>query len=121
MTGIRRIKQFSRRNHPLPTPTTDPSQLNQDVDRGKTLYRTFNHFEATQTITVQHSRLIPPVVVDLGELVGIIYRSDKGQPGQPQSYIHFMQDPPRLVSNIEGTQFYIVGGSYRITQEGIEG
>lgn len=61
------------------------------------------------------------VVVDLGELVGIIYRSDQGQPGQPQAYIHLMQDPPRLVSNIEGTQLYIVGGSYRITQQGIEG
>lgn len=121
MTGMKRIKQFDRREHPLPAPANDLSQLSQDVDQGETLYRTFNHFEASQTITVKQSRLIPPVVVDLGELVGIIYRSDKGQPGQPQTYIHFMQDPPRLVSNVEGTQLYIVGGSYRITQKGIEG
>ncbi len=32
-----------------------------------------------------------------------------------------MQDPPRLVSNIEGTQLYILGGSYRVTSRGIEG
>lgn len=95
--------------------------LNQAVSQGKTLYRDFNHFEAAQTITVKHSRVIPPVVVDLGELVGIIYRSDKGQSGKPQAYIHFMQDPPHLVSSIEGTQLYIVGGSYHITQRGIEG
>jgi hypothetical protein len=62
-----------------------------------------------------------PVVVELGELVGLIYRSDKWQPGQPRPYIHLMQDPPRLVSNVEGTQLYILGGSYRITEHGIEG
>lgn len=95
--------------------------IDQHIHQGKALYEEFNQFEASRSIKVQHSRLIPPVVVDLGELVGIIYRSDKGQPGQPQAYIHMMQDPPRLVSNVEGTQLYIVGGSYRITQQGIEG
>jgi hypothetical protein len=32
-----------------------------------------------------------------------------------------MEDPPRLVSNIDGTQLYIVGGSYQVTPRGIEG
>jgi hypothetical protein len=59
--------------------------------------------------------------VELGHLVGLIYRSDKGRQGLPQAYIHFMQDPPHLVSNPEGTQLYIVGGSYRVTRRGIEG
>lgn len=70
---------------------------------------------------MRQSRVIPPVVVDLGELVGLIYRSDKGQPGRPQKYIHFMEKPPRLVSNVEGRQLYVVGGSYRVTSRGIEG
>jgi hypothetical protein len=110
------------REEPSPSPQSNSTNpLGQDVRQGKTLYREFNHFEASRAITVKHSRLIPPVVVDLGELVGIIYRSDKKQPGQPQAYIHFMQNPPRLVSNVEGTQLYIVGGSYRITPKGIEG
>lgn len=64
---------------------------------------------------------MPPVVVELGELVGLVYRSDKGRPGRWQPYIHLMQDPPRLVSNVQGTQLYIVGGSYRVTPRGIEG
>jgi len=89
--------------------------------RGMDLYRQFNHFRPSKAIRVHHSRLIPPVVVELGELAGVIYRSDKGQPGQPMTYIHFMQDPPRLVSNVEGTQLYLVGGSYRVTPRGIEG
>jgi hypothetical protein len=60
-------------------------------------------------------------VVDLGDLVGLIYRSDKRQPGRFQAYVHLMQHPPRLVSNIEGSQLYIVGGNYRVTEQGIEG
>jgi hypothetical protein len=93
----------------------------KQIHQGNTLYQEFNHFQPARNITVKHSRLIPPVVVDLGELVGVIYRSDKGQPGQPQAFIHHLQDPPRLVSNVEGNQLYIVGGSYRITPQGIEG
>jgi hypothetical protein len=72
-------------------------------------------------MTIDHFRVMPLLVVELGELVGLMYRSDKDQPSQPRTYIHRMEDPPRLVSNIEGTQLYIVGGSYRVTSRGIEG
>jgi hypothetical protein len=85
------------------------------------LYRTFNRFAPKHIKHVRHSRLIPPVVVELGELAGLIYRSDKWQPGNPRTYIHFMENTPRLVSNVQGTQLYIVGGDYRITPRGIEG
>jgi hypothetical protein len=86
-----------------------------------TLYREFNRFDPARVIRVAHGRVVPPVVVELGKLAGLIYRSDKWQPGRPRTYIHFMQDPPRLVSNVEGTQLYIVGGSYRVTPRGIDG
>lgn len=91
------------------------------VRQGIELYHAFNGFGPSCVVKVHHPRVIPPVVVELGELVGLMYRSDKGQPGQPQTYIHRMEDPPHLVSNIEGTQLYIVGGSYRVTPRGIEG
>ena len=97
------------------------AKLSWDVRRGKRLYRRFTRFGPSRVVRVRHNRLIPPVVVELGDLVGLIYRSDKGQPGRPRAYIHFMQDPPHLVSNVEGTQLYIVGGSYRVTERGIEG
>ena len=94
---------------------------NHNMQRGMRLYRAFNGFAPPRVVTVHHSRVIPPIVVELGELVGLMYRSDKGQPGQPRTYIHRMEHPPRLVSNIEGTQLYIVGGSYQVTPRGIEG
>lgn len=85
------------------------------------LYTAFRGFRPTEVQRVEHPRLIPPVVIDLGELVGLVYRAEKGQPGRPQTFIHFMQEPPRLVCNVGGTRLYIVGGHYRITAEGIEG
>ena len=85
------------------------------------MYHRFNRFPPDRKLRVQHNRLMPPVAVELGELSGIIYRSDKWQPGEPRTYIHFMEDPPRLVSNVEGSQLYVVGGSYRVTERGIEG
>ena len=93
----------------------------EHLQRGMGLYYAFNGFDPLQVVKVHHSRVIPPIVVELGELVGVMYRSDKGQPGQPRTYIHRMEDPPRLVSNVEGTQLYIVGGSYQVTSRGIEG
>lgn len=85
------------------------------------LYRQFNRFGPGRMDKVSHPRVIPPVVVELGDLLGLIYRSDKGQAGRSQAYIHLMQNPPRLVSNPAGTQLYLVGGNYRVTGRGIEG
>ena len=91
------------------------------MQQGIGLYEAFNRFGPSQVVTIRHPRLIPPVVVELGDLLGLIYRSDKGQPGRPRTYIHFMENPPRLVTNVEGTQLHVVGGSYRVTPKGIEG
>jgi hypothetical protein len=91
------------------------------MQQGRSLYHAFNGFSPSHVVKIHYSRVIPPVVVELGELVGVMYRSDKGQPGQRRTYIHRMEDPPHLVSNIEGTQLYIVGGTYQVTPKGIEG
>lgn len=93
----------------------------RDVRRGVALYRRFNGFEPARVIRTRHRRLLPPTVVEVGRLVGLVYRSDQGHAGRPRTYIHFMAEPPRLVSNVEGTQLYIVGGRYRVTARGIEG
>lgn len=88
---------------------------------GAGLYEMFNRFHPSQVLKVRHARMMPSVVVQLGELSGLVYRSDKWQTGSPRTYIHFMNDPPRLVCNTAGTQLYVVGGSYCVTARGIEG
>ena len=97
------------------------TEMNSRIDKGMTLYQKFNRFRPSRITRIRHSRVMPPVAVELGELVGVIYRSDRRQRGSPKNYIHFLENPPRLTSNAEGTQLYIIGGSYRVTPRGIEG
>jgi hypothetical protein len=84
------------------------------------LYQRFTRFPARSIEHIAHARVMPPVVVDLGQLAGLVYRSGKWA-GRPRTYIHFMEDPPRLVSDVTGRRLFIVGGSYRVTGRGIEG
>lgn len=85
------------------------------------LYRRFNQFEPRTVVRLTCRRDIPRVLVQLGELRGLIYRSDKWQRGEPRTYIHFMENPPILASDSCGRQLYVLGGSYRVTDRGIEG
>ena len=97
-----------------------PTSLGGYVRDAGELYRRFTRLPVRSIRRVAHSRLIPPIVVELGTLVGLIYRSDKWV-GRPHTYIHYMEDPPRLVSDVAGHRLFLVGGSYRVTQRGIEG
>lgn len=85
------------------------------------LFHLFHRFPAPAMIRMPCRRLMPKVLVKLGQLRGLIYSSDKGKKGCPRTYIHFMETPPLLASDPEGTQLYIVGGRYRVTPRGIEG
>jgi hypothetical protein len=66
-------------------------------------------------------RLLPLVLVQVGELKGLIYASGRGGDGIKRTYIHFMETPPILACNAEGDQLYLIGGGYRVTRRGIEG
>ena len=94
--------------------------LNADIEDASALYRRFSQLPAQSLRRVACQRVMPPVVVELGRLMAVIYRSDKWV-GHPRTYIHYMEDPPRLVTDADGRQLFVVGGSYRITARGIEG
>ncbi|MCZ7638306.1 MAG: hypothetical protein M5U12_21055 [Verrucomicrobia bacterium] len=64
---------------------------------------------------------MPPLLVSVGELRGLIYRSDRGQPGRPRTFVHFLEEPASLVCDLTGRQLYILGGNYRVTARGLEG
>ena len=57
----------------------------------------------------------------LGELRGVIYRSDRGRRGCPRTFIHWFESLPLLTCDLAGQALHIVGGRYRITPRGIEG
>ena len=85
------------------------------------LFERFHSFAPPTTLRRRCPRLMPKVLVNLGELRGLIYRSDKEQCGRPRTFIHFMETSPLLTCDPEGKQLYIVGGNYRVTSRGIEG
>lgn len=96
-------------------------EMSPGLTEGRNLFQVFHRFPPPRMIRMSCRRLMPRVLVRLGELRGLIYSSDRGRPTCPRTYIHFMETPPQLVCDPEGRQLYIVGGRYRITRRGIEG
>ena len=94
--------------------------LKRTVADAARLYGRFTQLPASSLRRVSHPRVMPPVVAELGRLVAVVYRSDKWV-GHPRTYIHYMEDPPTLASDVAGRRLFLIGGSYRITARGIEG
>src|SRR5262249_54040157 len=92
-----------------------------ELDSARNLFSRFHCFPSAQVIWEPCPRVIPRILVQVGELRGLIYRSDKGQKGRPRTFIHFMKTPPRLACDPNGRQLYIIGGDYRVTAQGING
>ena len=92
-----------------------------DLDSARLLFERFHSFAPPVIVRQRCQRQVPRVLVKLGELRGLIYRSDKEQCGQPRTFIHFMETPPTLACDPTGKQLHIIGGKYRVTSRGIEG
>ncbi|MDW8434554.1 MAG: hypothetical protein RMK33_00130 [Arcobacter sp.] len=95
--------------------------MEREIGAAASLFRRFHRFAPERIICQQFERTVPRVLVRLGELRALVYSSDRGRPGRPRSFIHFMQDPPALASDARGRRLFILGGSYRVTPFGIEG
>ena len=105
----------------LRSPVNAVQCRNSNLESARKLFEHFHSFAPPRIVRRQCRRLIPGVLVNLGQLRGLIYSSDKEQCGRPRTFIHFMETPPLLASDASGKQLYIVGGNYRVTSRGIEG
>jgi len=85
------------------------------------LFRSFHCFNPKKILRAHCPRLIPPVLMKVGDLRGLIYLSDRRQCGIPRNFIHFLETPAILACDPAGRQLYVVGGRYRVTPRGIEG
>ncbi|NOT63991.1 MAG: hypothetical protein HOP19_27570 [Acidobacteria bacterium] len=97
----------------------EPSR--DSLQQARALFRRFHYFPAAGITRSPCRRVIPPVLVKLGRLRGLIYSSDRGQPLCDRTFIHLMETPPLLACDPQGTQLYVIGGNYRVTQRGLEG
>lgn len=91
------------------------------LDRGAALFTRFHAYAPTRVDRVRSGWRLPSTVVRLGRLVGVIYASDRGSCGRERTFVHFMDEPPMLASDVDGTQLYVLGGRYRVTERGLEG
>lgn len=99
----------------------DESPGDEHCGRARELFERFHCFTAPRVIRRPCRRMIPRVLVHLGQLRGLIYSSDRGQRGRPRTFVHLMETPPTLACDPAGRQLYILGGRYRVTSRGIEG
>jgi hypothetical protein len=102
-------------------PRCGPPNCPTPLENSQGLFELFHRFPASKVVRMRCRRLIPNFMVRLGNLKGLIYSSDRARPGCPRTYIHFMQTPVQLTCDPRGSQLYIVGGNYRVTERGIEG
>jgi hypothetical protein len=98
-----------------------PAQSWKVLDRACGLFRQFHCSDPPCLLCQPCRRLIPEVLVQLGELRGLIYRASRRRFGNPQTFVHFLETPARLTCDVNGRQLYILGGRYRVTRRGIEG
>lgn len=102
-------------------PTTSCARPLAGLRQACDLFEQFHCFPAGHVIRQSCRRVIPKVLVRVGELRGLIYRSDRGQSGCSRTFVHQLETPAQLACDPAGRQLYILGGNYRVTRRGIEG
>lgn len=85
------------------------------------LFSTFHLFAPQRKMRVRCERKIPRVLVNLGRLRALIYESDRGQCGQPRSFVHRFEAPPALLADPRGRKLFVLGNRLRVTRNGLEG
>jgi hypothetical protein len=99
----------------------EPKEASRCLTRACELIRPLRFLEAPRPSLRWCQTAIPDVLMRLGELRGLIYRSDRGQTGRPHTFVHFFQTPADLMCDQRGRHLYIQGGNYCVTTRGIEG
>jgi hypothetical protein len=73
------------------------------------------HGEACREVAHVEVSPVPRGLFGLGELLGVIYRRPNGK-----RFIHEFDDPPLLAAS-DDKRLHVVGGTYTVTRDGIEG
>lgn len=94
-----------------------------EVEDGVRTFRRWHEFDPERVEPIHGpERVIPETLVYLGELIEVVYRSDKWNPGEKKLYSHKTQKPhPILATDPEGRHVYIVGGRMKVTSRGLVG
>jgi hypothetical protein len=92
---------------------------NPDLDGAKEMYRTWSELEPGKITRVAAPKRVPRAMAKLGELVSVVYRSDKYD-GKHKLYEHTTRRPrPVLAADPGGRHVFIVGGRMKPTADGL--
>lgn len=91
---------------------------NADVRRAASLYERFTGHEV-DTVDRVHVPALPKVLVNIGELDGVLYTTVRD--GRVEKYIHKFaaKDKPLLCVAPDGSSIFVIGGRYTFTERGI--
>jgi hypothetical protein len=95
----------------------------QCIGQARALFERFTGRPPERVVRRPFERCAPQVLVELGELRALVYRSARraGESGAVQNYVHHFDTPPRLFADPAGQRLFIAGGRFRVTRRGIEG
>jgi hypothetical protein len=90
-----------------------------EVERAKETYRMWSEQEPQSMRRVKAPHRVPTAMAQLGELVEVVYRSDKYD-GKSKLYKHTTRRPrPVLAADPDGRHVFIVGGNMKVTADGL--
>jgi len=113
-------RSVTRRRSWRPSPSRkNPAGVQADIARATKL---FTSFRGAQPVEVRRVAIppMPRAGLTVGELLGIMYRTERD--GRVENYVHRFKKSARpiLVAAPDGRPLLILGGEYRVTDRGIE-
>lgn len=119
-----RMKEhYDKHGKPLHYPTSralkeNPSSLQSDIQRGKSLMQRFSGHRAKRIVRVSQ-KPASPVRVEIGPVLGIIYSTRRD--GRKENYIHRFAagSRPLLTATPDGKRLEMLGGAFDFTARGI--
>lgn len=97
----------------------NPSPHSRDLEGAKRVYREWSELEPGSVTRVAAPTRVPAAMAKLGELVSLVYESDKYD-GKRKFYEHETKRPrPVLAADPDGRHVFIVGGRMKPTADGL--
>lgn len=101
-------------------PALSPA-LRATFEKARQTFRMWHDFDPRDVMRISGPQRMPRVLVKLGELLQVAYRSNKWT-GRLENYRHSTRRPrPLLCTDAAGKGLFIVGGGMRVTERGLEG
>lgn len=121
-TNPRRGNKSRRRTNPRRRKATQRRvNKNPRSDRERAEAMAAKWQDRTHTVTTSRARApkrVPKVMAKLGELVKVVYRSDKYD-GKSKLYEHTTRRPRPVLATADGRDIHIVGGRMHATRDGL--